>query len=219
MPGFFQVQGQAFCLVFCLGEDQGGFRLFLGHDAFQHGGLILFCDLEEHMGDGRNGLGVIDLDDCRVIQDIFRQMPDFRRHGGGKNEVLALGRQVLHDPPDIRQETLVEHMVGLIENQHLNLPEVYGFVIQVIKQASGAGNDNFRAFSDFFDLTGLADPAIDNPGGSNDKRTYFFAGSGLQALQERKHKGGGLAGARLGEAKDIAAGENGRHGLALDGGW
>jgi len=132
-------------------------------------------------------------------------------------------------------------MVGFIENQNLNVPEAYGFVIQVIKQAPWAGNDDFRAFSDFFDLAGFADSAIDHnaaqsglsghgtdvlmdllrklPGRSNDKRPYFFAGSGLEALQEREYKGGGFAGACLGQAKDIAAGENGRHGLALDGGW
>jgi len=132
-------------------------------------------------------------------------------------------------------------MVSFIKNQYLNLPEVYGLVIKVIKQTAGAGNDDFRAFSDFLDLAWLADSAIDNnaaqsgfsghgadifmnlfskfPGWGNNKRAHFFAGSGLEALQERKYKGGGLAGACLGKAKDIAAGENGRHGLALDGGW
>jgi len=111
----------------------------------------------------------------------------------------------------------------------------------MIKQPSGAGNDDFRAFSDFFDLAGLADTAIyydtaqsglsghgadilmdlfgKLPGGGHDERPYFFAGTGLEALKEREHKGRGFAGACLGKAKDIATGENGRHGLALDGGW
>jgi hypothetical protein len=132
-------------------------------------------------------------------------------------------------------------MIGFIENQHLNLSEVDGFVIQVVKQASGAGNDDFCTLSYFFYLARLADSTIHNnaaqaglsghgadilmdlfskfAGRGNDKRPYFFAGSGLEALQEWKNKGCGLSGASLGKTKNITASKDGGHGLMLNRGW
>ena len=39
-----------------------------------------------------------------------------------------------------------------------------------------------------------------------------------QAVQDRQREGGGLAGAGLGDADDVAAGQRERNGLGLDGG-
>ena len=44
--------------------------------------------------------------------------------------------------PDIREETHVEHLVGLIDNQHFQLGEIHGMAADMIKKPAGAGHHN-----------------------------------------------------------------------------
>jgi len=53
--------------------------------------------------------------------------------------------------------------------------------------------------------------------GRQDERSEAAAGSGAQAVQDRQGEGGGLAGARLGAADQIAPGEHAGDGPFLDG--
>ena len=55
-------------------------------------------------------------------------------------------------------------------------------------------------------------------GGREDQRAQFAARAFHQALQDGQNKGGGLAGAGLGQAQHVAPFQDGGDGLVLDGG-
>src|SRR5215210_898746 len=53
-----------------------------------------------------------------------RQLLDLARHGRGEEQRLPLRGELGEDAPDGGQEAHVEHPVGLVEHQHLDVREV-----------------------------------------------------------------------------------------------
>ncbi len=158
---------------------------------------------------------------------------------------------------DVVDEAHVEHAVGLVEDEDLDVREVERALAVVVEQAPGRGDEDVDAAAQLVDLRLHADAAEhDHAGqlgvlavGANallDLRRQlarrrqdegadrqlaawtamraawwpFVALRRLhhQAVQQRQHEAGGLAGAGLGAAHDVAAREDGGDGLRLDGG-
>ena len=104
---------------------------------------------------------------------------------------------------------------------------------EMIKQAAGTGDDDLHAGTDFLDLRQLADPAVNchaakagllgervmsswicsasSRVGATMRVRTLLRGPGKQMLQNGQGEGRGLAGAGLGQAHDVAAGEKSRH--------
>ena len=83
-----------------------------------------------------------DLDRHRVALDLGDQVADFLRHRRREQQRLALRRQVLDDLAHVGEEAHVEHPVGLVEDEHLDVLEVRGPLAQVVEQPPRAGDDD-----------------------------------------------------------------------------
>ena len=119
--------------------------------------------------------------------------------------------------------------------------EVDRALADVVEQAAGGGDDDLGAAAQGADLGVEADAAVDGDrrigasavgadalldlerelaGRGEDQRAdaaAAVAAAGVQALDHRQHEGGRLAGAGLGAGEEVAAGEDERDGLGLDG--
>ena len=156
---------------------------------------------------------------------------DLGRHGGREEQRLALRRQRPDDPPDVVDEAHVEHPVGLVEDEDLEPVEADVALADQVEQAAGRGDEDVDAARQRLDLRALADAAEDHGvaqlqvaavgrearldlGGELAGRGQHQGAAGPgpgaarlagQALQDRQREGGGLAGAGLGAAEQVAA--------------
>ena len=81
---------------------------------------------------------------CRarwIISGFFsislRQLQDLRRHRRAEEQRLPLLRHVPQDPPDVGQEAHVEHAVGFVEDEILEMRELGVRRAQVVEQPPG----------------------------------------------------------------------------------
>ena len=92
--------------------------------------------------------------------------------GGSVAEKSSVCRRVAgsarEDPPDVGQESHVEHPVGLVEDQHLEAAEPRVRMLEVIQQPAGRGDEDVDAAPERRLLRTHADAAED--GGAADAR-------------------------------------------------
>ncbi|MFO0637363.1 MAG: hypothetical protein U0168_31445 [Nannocystaceae bacterium] len=174
------------------------------------------------------------------MQQRVGQGADLRRHGRGEQQVLALGRQRGDDPLHVGHEALVEHAVGLVEHEDLDAAQIDLAATVQIEQPSRRGDEDVDALGQLAQLRCLGDAAEDHrvpqievlavgleagadlgrelARGREHQRAQHrvVAGARVDALQDRQGERGGLAGAGLGAADDVAAREHGADGLLLD---
>ncbi len=182
--------------------------------------------------------------DKRIVQQAFRQTPDIVRVGGGEQQVLALLRQQLDDAANIRDEAHIQHAIGFVEHQHLNLGKIHAALLREIQQPARSGDQNIATVAQGGDLRIDADAAEHLIG---PQRHVFpivaralrhlcgeFASGREQqrprralvalrlirreTLQNGQHEAGRFAGAGLRSRENIAAREDGRDRLKLNGG-
>ena len=111
------------------GKDQGIVQLGLAQQFLQQCSLVALFNLIHRMGDSLNQSFVVDLDFYRIIEDILDQMANLSGHCGGKNQRLTLDRHMFEYFTDIREKSLVEHMISLIEDQHLYMTQINGPIL------------------------------------------------------------------------------------------
>jgi hypothetical protein len=150
-----------------------------------------------------------------------------------------VARNRLEEAPDVGQEPHVEHVVGLVEHEHLDPVETQAAAIQQVEQATRTCDDHFGAAPERLDLTRDRNAAEHGGRGEGcipgkalelgvDLRCQLACrghheGAGAcptlaqQALEDGEDEGCRLAGAGLGDAEDVSAGQPGRHGLELNG--
>ena len=176
------------------------------------------------------------------LQDLARQLRHLGRHGGREEHGLTLLRQQRQDATDRRPEALVEHLVGLIENQRLDPVETRGALVEVVLQAARRRDHDVEPAGQRGALRAVADAAehhadrqaemaaiglqaVGDLGrqfarGGQDERPAAAAGrpsAGVrQAMQQRQAEGRGLAGAGLGDAQQVTAVARGGDRLRLD---
>ena len=218
----------------------------VGQNGFQQGFLAAGRYVIDPLVDGfdRRRLGR-DLDPDRVRQDFARQGRDLARHGGGKQQGLALLRHFADDFPYVVDEAHIEHPVGFVEHEIFDRVERYMSLAHEIEQTARSGDDDFNAARQSGGLRFLADAAEDHglaqmqmlaigaefladldrqfAGRRHDQRARAarsVIGAVLRKLmQNGQRKGARLAGAGLGDAQNILAGEQLGNGLGLNGGW
>ena len=96
-----------------------------------------------------------DRDLHRVVQHLVGEPRDLRRHGRREEQRLALLRQQRDDLPDVADEAHVEHAVGLVEDQDLDLVETDGAAVVEVEEPAGRGDEDVDAVGERADL--LAD--------------------------------------------------------------
>jgi len=89
----------------------------------------------------------LDVDGCRRLQHLLRQLCDWRRHRRAEEQRLPFvcRRKVLQHTPDVGQEAHVQHAVGFIQHQVLQTAELCIRRSEVIEQPAGGGDDDVDA--------------------------------------------------------------------------
>ena len=101
-----------------------------------------------------------DLDKPEIVGRLL-QADHGGRHGGAEQHRLP-GRRGLRDQPlDVGQEAHVEHLVGLVQNQHPDRGQVERAPGDQVEQASGGADDHIDAAGQRADLEVVADAAVD----------------------------------------------------------
>ena len=97
----------------------------------------------------------------RIIEVALDEYIDTAIEGGREQQALALIRRAIHQSLDAGQEAEVSHVIGLVENSHLDHVELAMTLGDQILKTTGAGNDDVGAGLEGSNLLTLADAAID----------------------------------------------------------
>jgi hypothetical protein len=175
-----------------------------------------------------------------VAQETVGQPLDLGRHGGREEQRLAKLRQQADDALDVGDEAHVEHAVGFVDHQDLDVVQQDAAALDVIEQAARGGDQHVgAALQDAF-LVGEAHAAdqqrhvelvvlavdfevFGHLGGQfarrlqDERSRHARLGAALgEDIDHRQDEGGSLSGARLGTSEDIAAHQDDGNGLFLD---
>ena len=127
-------------------KDDGALRALLFEELGQQVILGLNGHREHKLVDGVGGRrGGRDLHAGRVahqVGDLAHGLLVERRR---EQQRLALGRRLAHNAADGGQKAHVEHAVGLVEHQDLNLVQVAGTLLDQIDQTARRGDQNVAA--------------------------------------------------------------------------
>ncbi len=239
----FQVLGHPVGAALGAGEHDGAAHLGVGEQLGQQLALVLGLDEDQLLVDPLGGgADRRDRNLGRIVQQLARQLADLARHGGREEQVGALLGQVGDDAADRLQEAQVEHLVGLVEHENLGFRQVGVLLAQVVDQAAGGGDKDVDAGGQRLHLRAVLHAAKDHSDGEaevlavgaealGDLAGQFAGGrqhqhpaaalgrgltGGVQTMQDRQGEGGGLAGAGLGDAQQVAAGHDDGDSLGLN---
>ncbi|CAB3730465.1 hypothetical protein LMG3458_04790 [Achromobacter deleyi] len=208
--------------------------------------LVMLFDQVHRLGDQFGG-GVArgDRDFARIIQHAAGQRTDFVRERSREQQVLALLGQQGQDLADVADEAHVQHAVGFVQHQDLDAGQVDRLLAAVVQQAAGRGHQDVQRLAQRGDLGVDVDAAEHHHGRQRgvlavglhrfghlrgqftrrgqDQATGAagLAGLGLflhQQMQDGEREASGLAGAGLGGGEQVAAFQDLRNRLGLDGG-
>ena len=198
---------------------------------------------DQQLGDGGGGgRGLRHFHAHRIVQEVVGDALDFRRHGRGEEQGLARERHQLADALDVGDEAHVEHAVGFVDHQQFDAGEQQASALGMVEQAAGRRDQHVDAahqlgvlivernaaddqrdvelvvlavFLEMFgDLRGEFARRLENERARHARARAAL----LEHREHRQHEGGGLAGAGLRNAEHVAACENVRNGLLLNGG-
>ena len=181
-----------------------------------------------------------DLHNGRIVQHGVHLVEHALVDGGREQKRLAAFRRRLHDAAHRGEKSHVEHAVGLVQHEHLNLGEVDGLLVHEVDEAPRRGDEHVHAAREAVDLRldlhaahhigdaqaagagdGLADflnlhGQLSRGGDDEHGRRLLALGAG-EDVQARQREGGRFSRAGLGGGDDIAALEDERDGLGLNG--
>ncbi len=179
----------------------------------------------------RGGGLVLDRDLLGVLQVLARDAADLRGHRRREQRDLLRLRGVREDRLHVLREAHLEHLVGLVEHEELQLRQVEGALVEVVHDPAGGADDHVHAAAERRQLHAVALAAVDgehvhaaHAGRVALERLAHLEGElaggreheGLRGLlghvevgEDRQRERGRLAGAGLRDAEDVAAGEEG----------
>ena len=181
-----------------------------------------------------------DVNFLRVHQERIGEAADFLRHGRREEQGLADFRQLPDDFLDIGDEPHVEHPVGLVDHQDLDVAQQDAAALEMIDQAARRRDQHVDTAAELLRLVVHRDAADQKRLAELVELAVFvevlrdlhreFARRrqdqrarharpgppGRQDLDHRQDEGGGLARPRLGAAQDVAPGQRGGDRLLLD---
>ena len=240
----FQYVRQLFGFQFRRREDNG-FRIFglskhLAYDAQLLALVADVCRLRNRLVGFRNGNRNL----SRVVQNRTCQLADLRRERCREHNRLALFGQIRNDLHNVVAETHIEHTVGLVKDQTLDVRQIDTAICQMGDQATRSCNHHIGAHQHtaFLHLPALAvATAIDDGSrygqevrktlklhidllrqlarGYDDERLDHIVGVALdrQAVEQGEGIGGSFARTRLCATNYITSREYHRYGMLLNG--
>ena len=209
--------------------------------------LLLHRRVVDHLAHalGRDALG-LDADQLRVVHVLVGELEHAVRERRREQQVEAVlrRRQPAQQEPDVLDEAEVEHAVGLVEDHHLDVPQVEDVLAEEVDRAARRADQDVDARRERAALLVVVDAA---EGEAERKpgvlREYLRVAMDLdrelargreherarrggrpvrgcrvaqQVREECDQECGGLAGAGLGLARDVEARERTWQGLGLD---
>jgi hypothetical protein len=175
------------------------------------------------------------------VQQVVRELANVVVECGGEQQRLPLIRQHFENTPHVVDEAHVEHAVGFVEDEYLDVGQVNRALLHVIEQPAGRRDDDVGAAAQLVLLRIDADaaedrqrtirqvPAVDGDAlldlrrelarRRQDQNAWVLVtrrARQLQALQDRQRETGGLAGAGLSAGEDVAPFEHDGNGLLLN---
>ncbi len=239
-----QVPGHLVGAVLGAGEHDGAGDRGLGHELGEHRLLGRLVDMDHALLDPLDrGRGRDDLDRRRVLEQLGRERGDVVGQGGREEQALALLRHMAHHAPDGVDEADVEHAVDLVQDHDLDPVEPDRALAQMVDQPARRRHQDVDAARHDPLLAAHVD-ATEDDGGSQaqvpavgPEAVLDLAGQlaggcqhqdaagmrqeraalGRQPMQDRQREGRRLAGAGLGDAQKVAAGQDMGDRLRLDG--
>jgi len=180
----------------------------------------------------------LDLDRDRIAEHPPGQLHDGLRQRGRKQHGLALDGQAAQDPPDVGNESHVQHAVRLVQNQALQPIHLRVAVLQVVQQATWRGHQHVHAGAQRLllrtgghaavhggapqagaggqDAEVIEDLHGEFPRGRQDEGARAAGLPDGQAVQNGQEEGSGLAAAGDGGGHQVASREQNRDRPVLD---
>ena len=218
------------------------------HDVLQERALLLDRHLVHALHDGvRRRVAPRDFDQLRLVQERVGELLDFVREGRREEQILPAHRsgQQRHDALDVGNEAHVEHAVGFVEDEDLDLAQIDRFLLHVIEKPPGCRHQDLDAAAHDGQLLLDVDAAVDHrrpesavlavgadrfldldrelarrrqdqrPDRMARRRRAGVGGRG-ELVQDRQGEASRLAGAGLGTAHHVLACHDQRDRLHLD---
>lgn len=186
-----------------------------------------------------------DVDRDRVEQQAAGQFPDVRRERCGEEHRLTLFRQRRNDFLQCGQETHVEHPVGFVEHEHLDVFKLDVALVHQVDQTTRCRDQHIDALTHRIDLAALIHAAVDESGaelhvfsvlvktivdlngefaGRREHQsggpvrggTRFFM---AEEIKDGQRKRGGFSSSGLSTTEHVLAGDAWRDGLRLNRSW
>ena len=150
------------CAVLGAGEHQRPRPCRLHEPVRQQLQFLLLVDEEHRLLNRIDGnRGVRDVYVHRIVQPLAGQRPNRRGQRGGEQQRLPPPRNLRDDPPQIVDKPHVEHPVGLVEDQHLDVREIDEALLHEVEEPAGRGDQDIDAVVQGPHLRRLADAAVD----------------------------------------------------------
>ena len=146
-------------------KDDGALRALLFEELRQQVVLCLDGHREHKLVDGVGGRrGRRDLHAGRVAHQVGDLAHGLLVEGRREQQRLALGRRLAHNAADGGQKAHVEHAVGLVEHQDLDLVQVASALLDQIDQTARRGNQDIATVLKCRGLRLVAHAAHDSHG-------------------------------------------------------
>ena len=146
-------------------KDDSALRALLFEELGQQVVLGLDGHREHKLVDGVGGRrGRRNLHAGRVAHQVGDLAHGLLVERGREQQRLALGRRLAHNTADSGQKAHVEHAIGLVEHQHLNLVKVASALLDQIDQTARRGDQDVTAVLECRGLRLVAHTAHDGHG-------------------------------------------------------
>ena len=227
----------------CAHENQGLFARHPVELAEKNVTLVGIAYQHGTLADGVDGFtGAFGLDRHRIGQEGLGKAFHLVRHRGREEHRLTRRRQRLENAPDGRQETQIDHLVALVEDEMLDVVEIDLAAGHQILEASRGRDKNVDTLFQRTELVVIPFAADDGQiahlqtagkrldavrhlvGKFARRHKHKDAGAPWRAclaflektVEQRQKIGGRLAGSGLRKANQVAPLEDHRDGIALD---
>jgi len=200
--------------------------------------LLLLNGDEELLDTLEGQLILLDQDADGVAHELGGDLHNLNGHGGGQKDDLGGGGKTLENIVDLILETAGEHLIGLIEDEHLHGVGLEGTTVDHVEDTTGGTDDdvgtslealhviadvgttNAGVALNLHEVTESDDDLLDLLGqlaGRGEDEGLALRVGGVQLLKSRDGEGGGLSGTGLSLGDDIATLDDGEDGTLLNG--